>query len=187
MRKPNRKGLLFLVLILLFFIVVNCIPFLLKNENLNIKFSGNEEISIQSILPITDSSAKEIDVRKIQDGIIGYAEFSIELDGNSFEPVQYEIYLTDISGDNVLKYDYVKVYLTDENGVAYKQFGGNLTPSYNDMGVSLSQPDKKVLLSGSIQSGEVKAFKLRVWVADTYVLDEEIKEFKGKISVRTIS
>ncbi len=185
--RASHKGLLFLALIFLFFVVVNCIPFLLKDKDLNIKLFGDDEVSIRSILPITDISAKEMDTKKIQNGIIGYAEFSIELDGNSSKPVPYEIYLTDISEDDVLKYDYIKVYLTDENGVAYKRFSGNLAPSYKDMGVSLKHLDKRVLLSSTIKANETKVFKLRIWVADTYVLDDEIKEFKGKISVRTIS
>ncbi len=185
--RASHKGLLFLALIFLFFVVVNCIPFLLKDKDLNIKLFGDDEVSIRSILPITDISAKEMDTKKIQNGIIGYAEFSIELDGNSSKPVPYEIYLTDISEDDALKYDYIKVYLTDENGVAYKRFSGNLAPSYKDMGVSLKHPDKRVLLSSTIKANETKVFKLRIWVADTYVLDDEIKEFKGKISVRTIS
>lgn len=183
----SHKALLFLVFIFLFFIVINCIPFLLKNKDLGINLFGDDEVFLQTILPITDISAKEIDTKKIQNGIIGYAEFSIELEGNSSKPVPFEICLTDISGDNVLKYDYIKVYLTDENGVPYKQFDSNIVPSYKDIGVSLKQPDKRVLLSSTINSSEVKTFKLRVWVADTYVLGDEIKEFRGKISVKTIS
>lgn len=183
----HHKGLLFLILIFVFFIVINCLPLLLKDENLTINFVGEDEVFVASVLPITDASAREISIDTIQDGIIGYSEFSIEVNGSSSKPVSYEIYLTDIGEDEGIKHDYVKVYLTDEEGNPYKQFVGNSVPSYKDIGVSLGQPDKRVLLSDKISTGEVKKFKLRIWVADTYVLDDEIKEFRGKISVKAIS
>ncbi len=186
-RAFNHGGLLFLILIFVFIIVINCLPFLLKSEVPAVSFSGQDEIRILSKLPITDVSAKELNVETIQDGIIGYSEFSIELEEETDEIVEYEIYLTDISADNKFKYDYIKVYLTDDSGIPFKQFEGNQVPSYKDMRVSLNSPDERILLSGTIKSGEVKKFKLRVWLADTYALSNNEKEFKGKISVKTIS
>lgn len=183
----HHKGLFFLILIFVFFVAINCLPLLLKDDTLTVELVGENEVFISSILPITDMSAREISIDTIQDGIIGYSEFSIEVKGNPSKPVSYEIYLTDIGEGDGIEYDYIKVYLTDNEDVPYKQFGGNGVPSYKDISVSLSQPDKRILLSDKINSLEVKKFKLRIWLADTYVLDDEVKEFRGKISVRTIS
>ena len=182
----SHKGLLFLILILAFFIVINVYSYLFKKESPKVLFSGQEEVKILSKLPITDASAKELDISNIQSDIIGYSEFSLELKTGASDEAQYEIYLTDVTGGDVFKYDYVKVYLTDENDNPYKQFGGNKVPSYTDMRISLNDPEKRILLAGTIRPSEVKKFKLRIWVADTYVLDNNEKEFKGRISVKTI-
>lgn len=182
----SHKGLLFLILILAFFVVINVYSYLLKKEPPKVLFNGQEEVKILSKLPITDASAKDLDISNIQSDIIGYAEFSLELEAGASEETQYEIYLTDITDSDVFKYDYVKVYLTDENDNPYKQFEVNKVPSYTDMRISLSAPEKRILLAGTIKPSEVKKFKLRIWVADTYVLDNNEKEFKGRISVKTI-
>ncbi len=185
----NHRGLLFLILIVIFFIVINLCYYLFKDRSYNLVFNGQDEVKILSNLPITDESAKDLNIDNIQDGIIGYAEFLVELEKqkNITDEVKYEIYLTDITDTSVFKYDYVKVYLTDENGVLYKQFAGNSSPSYSDLRVSLNEPSKRILLTGKISPGETKKFKLRIWVADTYILNNEQREFKGKISVKAIS
>lgn len=183
----NHKGLLFLILILAFFVVINVYSYLFKKELSKVQFNGQEEVKILSKLPITDASAKGLDISNIQSNIIGYSEFSLELETEASEEAQYEIYLTDVTDGDVFKYDYVKVYLTDEDDNPYKQFDGNKVPSYTDMRISLNDPEKRILLAGTIKPSEVKKFKLRIWVADTYVLDNNEKEFKGRISVKTIS
>lgn len=182
----NHKGLLFLIAILIFFVGINTIPLLFKKEPPKIKLSGTNEVQVLSKLPITDESGKTLKVEDIQEGIIGYAEFSIKLKEKSKYPVSYKIYLDDVSGKAVFKYDYVKVYLTDEKDKPYKKFSSNVIPSYSDLRVGLDNPAQKILYSGEISGDEVQKFKLRIWVADTYVLGEQKEEFKGKISVKTI-
>lgn len=186
-RAFNHSGLLFLGLIFVIFIVINCLPFVLKGDPPDLLFDGQAEVSILSKLPITDISAKELKLDTVQDGIIGYSEFSVKLPEDVKTEVKYEIYLDDISETETFKYDYVKVYLTDSEGNPYKQYLGNKVPSYKDLRVSLNDPSKKILLSDTIKLGEEKKFKLRIWLSDTYVLNNIEKEFKGKISVKTIS
>lgn len=138
-------------------------------------------------MPITDSSAKKIKLETVQDGIIGYAEFSVKLPDNVRGNIKYEIYLDDITERETFKYDYIKVYLTDFNGNPYKQYIGNSVPSYKDLRVSLNDSSKKILLSDEVRTGDEKKYKLRIWLSDTYVLSNSEKEFKGKISVRVVS
>lgn len=182
----DNKGVIFLISILIFFILINLLPFLFKDDTIEVVIEDEEEVFISSLLPITDVSGKELEVSNIQEGIIGYSEFSLKLDKEVKDTVKYEIYLEDVTEKDVFKYNYIKVYLTDENGTPYKQFGGNVAPSYSDMKSSLKYPSKRILLSDTISGDEIKSYKLRIWVADTYVLDNNLKEFKGKISVETI-
>lgn len=182
----NHSGLLFLILILVFIIVVNSIPIFVQKEVPEVSISGNTEIKLLEKLPITDISGKNLKVEKIQDGIIGYSEFAIKLSDDCEDIVDFEIYLTDITEVGKFKYDYVKIYLTDENDVPYKMYDSNLIPTYSDMRNSLNNPEKRIILADRIKCGQEKKFKLRIWLLETYVLSDESKEFLGKISVKTI-
>lgn len=183
----NYHGILFLVFIFLIFIIINCLPFVLKEELPDLIFNGESEVKILSKLPITDISAKGLKLDTVQDGIIGYAEFSVKLPDKVRGKIKYEIYLDDITKIETFKYDYIKVYLTDIDNNPYKQYIGNSVPSYKELRVSLSDSSKKVLLSDVIKAGDEKKYKLRIWLSDTYVLNNVEKEFRGKISVRAIS
>lgn len=183
----NHSGIFFLIFIFILFIVINCFPFILKEELPRLIFNGESEVKVLSKLPITDMSAKELKLDTIQEGIIGYSEFSIKLPDEFKGKVKYEIYLDDITEKETFKYDYIKVYLTNFDDNPYKQYIGNSVPSYKDLRVSLNDSSKKLLLSDEIKVGEEKKYKLRIWLSDTYVLNNVDKEFKGKISVRAIS
>lgn len=182
----DNKGIIFLISILIFFILINLLPFLFRDDSVHVVIEDEEDVFISSLLPITDVSGKELDVSNIQEGIIGYSEFSLKLNKEVKDTVKYEIYLEDVTKKDVFKYNYIKVYLTDDNDIPYKQFGGNIAPSYSDMKSSLKYPSKRIILSDKISGDEIKSYKLRIWAADTYVLDNNLKEFKGKISVETI-
>ena len=183
----NYRGILFLSSIFLIFIIINCLPFVLKKEQSDLLFDGESEIVVLSKLPITDGSAKELKLDTVQEGIIGYAEFSVKMPDKFRGISRYEIYLDDITAKETFKYDYIKVYLTDFNDRPYKQYIGNSVPSYKDLRVSLNDASKKILISDELKAGEEKKYKLRIWLSDTYVLSNVEKEFKGKIGVKVIS
>ena len=183
----NHYGLIFLLVVFLIFILINCISLLLKDKSGNLKFYGKNEVELLAKLTITDLSAKSIDVKKIEKGIIGYTDFTIELSESSKEKVKYEIYLFDVTSSNVFKYNYVKLYLTDGNDMGISKFTGNKSLSYSDLRVLLNQPEKRVLFSGVISPGEKQNFKLRMWLSDTYVIDDYERKFTGKLSVNVIS
>ena len=75
----NHYGLIFLLVVFLIFILINCMSLLLKDKSGNLKFNGKNEVELLAKLPITDLSAKSLDVKKIEKGIIGYTDFTIEL------------------------------------------------------------------------------------------------------------
>lgn len=180
----GHKGLIFCLLVLIFFIFIGVYPGRDKNNLSYVNFSGQNEVYLSSKLPITDASGKSLDSTKIQSGIVGYAEFSVIADDIKADSLKYDIYLEDVISGNEFNYDYVKVYLTNEEDVPLKQFASNIVPSFANIRVSLDEPDKRVLTTGRIKKGEVKKFRLRVWLSDTYVLSDELKEFKGKISIK---
>lgn len=180
----GHKGLIFCLLVLIFFIFIGVYAGRDKNNLSYVNFSGQNEVYLSSKLPITDASGKSLDSTKIQAGIVGYAEFSVIADDIKADSLKYDIYLEDVISGNEFNYDYVKVYLTNEEDVPLKQFASNIVPSFVNIRVSLDEPDKRVLTTGRIKKGEVKKFRLRVWLSDTYVLSDELKEFKGKISIK---
>ena len=180
----RHKGLIFCLLVLIFFIFIGVYAGRDKNNLSYVNFNGQNEVYLSSKLPITDASGKSLDSTKIQSGIVGYAEFSVIADDIKADSLKYDIYLEDVISGNEFNYDYVKVYLTNEEDVPLKQFASNIVPSFANIRVSLDEPDKRVLTTGRIKKGEVKKFRLRVWLSDTYVLSDELKEFKGKISIK---
>lgn len=148
-----------------------------------ISFSYNEDsngIDLNNAIPIDDSVGKMLtqDSRGVNQG---YFDFSIK---GKAQNVGYQIYATMEEGSN-MDPNYVKVYLTDENDNAYKNYKGEV-PTYGQLENYENNSKSKLLYTGAIHSDsfESKKFRLRLWIAKDYTDGSSSKEFKIKINVK---
>lgn len=195
--KNNKDQLCIALLIILGLFILSFILFFLFNdvitdksskENqdvLEVNFSNDDKVTINNTLPVSDKLGKEFNGDGVAEGIQGYNEFSIK--NTSKDEIRYEIYLTkNESDDTELSERYVKLYLTDDNDLAFKSFDRNKLPVFSSLIVLSDMPESFLLFRETLNSKEEKYFKLRVWLADTYVISKDMEKFSFTINVRAI-
>lgn len=184
----GKNYILVFIGVIFVFLFVFFMPVIYNLDNNNdVRLIGNDnKISISNVLPLADVSGKNLNVDTINDKILNSLDFSIEGTGSTKKSVDYEVYLIGNS-ENTINTSYVKVYLTDNEDNPFNLYASNVVPTYRDLRVSNTKADAKIIYAGSIKGGERKDFKLRVWLADNYFINDSEQQFSGIIVVRRIS
>ncbi len=186
----NKNTFLFVMSIVFFFLVIIVI-WLTKdkfNPNSNsVSLTGTNSIHISNKLPLTDESGRTLDASNVDDDILNEIAFSVESTGDKKIASNYEVYLESDENDDTIDPNYVKVYLTDGDGKAFKDYSGNEVMTYRNLRVSKSSASGKLLYSGTIFGNQKQEFKLRIWLDETYFLSDTKKEFNGIIKVKKLS
>ena len=186
--KFANKGVYILILaIVLSFAFICLIPSISQRINSdNVEFVGDKNtVTIGNTLPLTDVSGKSLDPKE---KIIDEVSFSVKGVGDKKRVVNYEIYLinTNTDTDRQINPGFIKVYLTDGDNKPFEYYSKNSVPAYKSLRVSNSQANGKIIYSGSIKGEEIQKFKLRVWLADNYVLNDTDRSFSGTIVVKKV-
>ena len=139
----------------------------LKNKELN-------KIGIKNRLSLSDKNGMKIDSEEDMDGVQDIFDFDVA--SNYDEDVYFEIYLSEYLFNN-LDSKYIKIYLENrETGEAINLVKG-LVPTYYDLLVSSSNSNAKRLYYGLIKGKEIKKYRLRVWLSDSYPLNANETEY----------
>ena len=186
----NKNTFLFVMSIVFFFLVIIVIGLTKEKFNSNsnsVSLTGTNSIHISNKLPLTDESGRTLDASNVDDDILNEIAFSVESTGDKNISSNYEVYLESDENDDTIDPNYVKVYLTDGDGKAFKDYSGNEVMTYRNLRVSKSSASGKLLYSGTIFGNQKQEFKLRLWLDETYFLSDTKKEFNGIIKVKKLS
>ena len=186
----NKNTFLFVMSIVFFFLVIIVIGLTKDKFNSNsnsVSLTGTNSIHISNKLPLTDESGRTLDASNVDDDILNEIAFSVESTGDKNISSNYEVYLESDENDDTIDPNYVKVYLTDGDGKAFKDYSGNEVMTYRNIRVSKSSASGKLLYSGTIFGNQKQEFKLRLWLDETYFLSDTKKEFNGIIKVKKLS
>ena len=186
----NKNTFLFVMSIVFFFLVIIVIGLTKDKFNSNsnsVSLTGTNSIHISNKLPLTDESGRTLDASNVDDDILNEIAFSVESTGDKNISSNYEGYLESDENDDTIDPNYVKVYLTDGDGKAFKDYSGNEVMTYRNLRVSKSSASGKLLYSGTIFGNQKQEFKLRLWLDETYFLSDTKKEFNGIIKVKKLS
>lgn len=186
----NKNTFLFVMSIVFFFLVIIVITLTKDKFNSNsnsVSLTGTNSIHISNKLPLTDESGRTLDASNVDDDILNEISFSVESTGDKNISSNYEVYLESEENDDTIDPNYVKVYLTDGDGKAFKDYSGNEVMTYRNLRVSKSGASGKLLYSGTIFGNQKQEFKLRLWLDETYFLSDTKKEFNGIIKVKKLS
>ena len=186
----NKNTFLFVMSIVFFFLVIIVIGLTKDKFNSNsnsVSLTGTNSIHISNKLPLTDESGRTLDASNVNDDILNEISFSVESTGDTKIASNYEVYLESDENDDTIDPNYVKVYLTDGDGKAFKDYSGNEVMTYRNLRVSKSSASGKLLYSGTIFGNQKQEFKLRLWLDETYFLSKKKKEFNGIIKVKKLS
>ena len=151
--------------------------FTLTSSGITANFtSGTNQIDIEYAYPISDKFALE-NLDKLS-----YIDFTIE--GNIADPEQglsYEIYLTE-KDSNTSDSNYIKVYLTDENGNAIKT--PKIYKSLNNTTYSKDAANGKVIYKLDGMPGNYsKRFRIYAWIDKDYEQNEVSEEFSFYVNL----
>ena len=186
----NKNTFLFVMSIVFFFLVIIVIGLTKDKFNSNsnsVSLTGTNSIHISNKLPLTDESGRTLDASNVDDDILNEISFSVESTGDTNISSNYEVYLESDENDDTIDPNYVKVYLTDGDGKAFKDYSGNEVMTYRNLRVSKSSASGKLLYSGTIFGNQKQEFKLRLWLDETYFLSDTKKEFNGIRKVKKLS
>lgn len=184
----GKNSFLFILSLIFFFCMILVIIIFKNNLNSNdVELLGGNSIHLSNKLPLTDESAKILDVSNVDEDILCEVSFYIEGIGKEDLSVNYEIYIeSDDNKHNSINSNYIRVYLTDSDGVPFNEYSSNDIPTYKKLKVSTDNPSGKILYSGSIKGKQKVEFKLRLWLDETYSLESNSRYFDGIIKVRKV-
>jgi len=188
--KKKQIFLALLLIIILMFLSFSLLAIYVSKKNQNqhtpsglyiAEFNPTNTVKLKNILPVSDKLGKEIDGQGTKDGVQGYVEISIENTDNVDH--SYVIYLTKNQNKNEINGNFVVCYLTDGDDIPLTNFEKNIIPSYDELEFLLEKPDSKFLARVKLSAGEKKNYKLRSWVADTYVISLQEEDFEFTVGV----
>ncbi len=167
-----------IVLLIVFFVFIGVNYFYYDdtiNKNYIVLDGTDNTVSITSILPLTDSSGKEINNNK--NGMVVYKKINIK--NRHGRTSKYRL-LLNVDKKSTLDPKYIKIIVSDEND--------KILDSYNyEVFLNLNKLDNKnnsyVLYSSKLKKYESTSFIIRLWVDTFYVLNDEDEKFYGDISI----
>jgi len=185
----HNKVIRNLFIIIFFVVIIALVLFLIQTKNkkhgdsslLEVKSTHNDEIIISDSFPMSDDMGKKIDNDSSNSKVQGYYEFEIK--SNNKVGTNFEIIASDLDFNNDIHPNYIKMYLTDEMENPLAGYDELAVPTFYKLKVSSMVPTGRRVYYGYIKPGEVKKYKLRVWVGDAYSVGVNTKNFGMKISV----
>ena len=181
MIKTPLKISVFCLLFIVLLVVLFCFFRNVKEGILSISIDDNN-LRIENKLPISDELGRNMTLDASTDKVFDFISFSIE--NTSKVERTYTILLTkteDITNEILERY--VKVYLTDENDLAYPVFKKSYVPVYSDFLISNKKPGSRVLYKDKVKPFEKKEFNLRIWLSDSYIIMNEKQEFSFDVEI----
>lgn len=158
-----------------------------------ITFSYNETsngISITNAMPMSDATGKLILQSDTANGINrGYFDFNVAGSLSGTGTVTYEVYGT-VDSSSTMDPNYIKVYLTDGtiNENPLSGYDGSVVPIYNNLPTSSYNSNGKRLFTETFTgTGKTRNFRLRLWVADNYTVNDASKTFIMRVNVAAIA
>lgn len=138
-------------------------------------------IYLENAMPMSDSIGKTLQ----NDGKNnGYFDFNVSAKIVGTNTINYEVYTSKINTSVDLNTDYVKIYLIDTTTNQPLTGYDGVVPTYSSLPDSSIDSSSKRLYSGSFSSTGVQSFRLRMWVADSYNVTPDSKQFKIKVNVK---
>ena len=182
----------FVVISLIMAVVLNLVDYssaVVVNNDVVVNFQDDSTRSfiVENSLPIPDDVGKSLSRQMEIDGVQDYIDFSVQANGSSNGKIRYEVYLIEQDLDYAINPSYIKVYLTNgPQDIPFFDYR-SVVPVYRDLEIAESTTDGKRIFTGELEAGEIQNFRLRMWLADTYVVTSEVRNFAANIYVKVLT
>ena len=151
-------------------------------SSIKTRFFTSDELNLTNVLPISDVLGKKIEQKDVEEGIQSIIEFEISNESNQEQ--SYEIFLTKKNNTKNIDGNYIKLYLTDSNDVPFEKFSFDYVPTFYTLKEISGLKDTKLLYTGTIYKKNHQKFRLRMWLSDSYSLNQELEKFGVSVGVR---
>ena len=173
----------FAAFILIFAIIIKVQDYEKSSYKINVKFEDGDIVKLTNKLPVSDEIGKKYTGNGVEKGIIEYKEFTVSNPNDG--KASYEIYLTRVQNSiEDMRAGYIKLYLTDKDSIPIAGFDTKKLPTFYDLPSLSDKLSSRLLYTGTLVAGSSKTYILRTWVADTYVLSDDVEDFSFDIDVR---
>ncbi len=152
------------------------------DDAITVLYDKNQHVNISNEMYLSDEVGMKISVDSYRDGVLGYLDF--EVSSNVDGRVDYEVLITKDDLENEIPVKFLKVYLTDDHDIGMSKLISSRVLTYYDYKISDKNPASKVVYSGTLDGRSKQNFRLRAWVADTYEITTDEKNFSFKVDVR---
>ena len=167
------KIIIIIVLVIGIVVYLNLMNKKASNNTIYLK-EKNVKIKIDNSRSLNDELGREES---------DYKTFTIKADKINSNTANYEIYVKQINSTNSINERYVKLYLEDSNNkrplLSKPLIFGNLKTADNDL-------EARQLYKGSIIKNQDIKLNIRMWLADTYTVNNTNKNFEVLVGVSII-
>lgn len=195
--KKNQKRvipLLFILLILLVFVIGGTyaifyygyakkgqVKNIVSTRAVNCTFNEGTPIMIQSAFPISDEIGKKLTTSAIKGYDQGYYDATLSCECKGTCKGTYDIYATNTSTKPKLDEKYVKVYITDGEGMERPL---QALSTFSQLRSSKTDSNGKILYQGDFSSSFSRKIRLRLWISNDYPVGEESLTFRAKLNAK---
>ena len=172
------KKTIFIKIVIIVLLIVGIVVYLnLINKKINNNKIYIKEKNIKLKIDNSRSLSDELGMKQSN-----YKTFTIKTDKLNSNNVDYEIYVKQINSTNSINERYVKLYLEDSNNkipLIKPLTFGSLKTSDNDL-------EARQLYKGNIIKNQDIKLNIRMWLADTYTVNNTNKNFEVLVGVGII-
>lgn len=182
-------SILFLIGIIIAFVIFNNTPEKVVNKTLDggeVSLSYSDEsnvFTINTLTPTSDITGKKFD------SVDKYFDFTVSTYFDEAEEIEYEIYVKNVTDNDMIKNSDIKVYLEKQKKGTYKSvFEPNLFVPIEKKSKLGTDTDSMILYNEVKNDDSSDNYRLRMWAADTSKVDiTKVKDFSVEIGINAIA
>lgn len=182
-------SILFLTGIIIAFVIFNNTPEKVVNKTLDggeVSLSYSDEsnvFTINTLTPTSDITGKKFDI------VDKYFDFTVSTYFDEADEIEYEIYVKNVTDNDMIKNSDIKVYLEKQKKGTYKSvFEPNLFVPIEKKSKLGTDTDSMILYNEVKNDDSSDNYRLRMWAADTSKVDiTKVKDFSVEIGINAIA
>lgn len=182
-------SILFLTGIIIAFVIFNNTPEKVVNKTLDggeVSLSYSDEsnvFTINTLTPTSDITGKKFD------SVDKYFDFTVSTYFDEADEIEYEIYVKNVTDNDMIKNSDIKVYLEKQKKGTYKSvFEPNLFVPIEKKSKLGTDTDSMILYNEVKNDDSSDNYRLRMWAADTSKVDiTKVKDFSVEIGINAIA
>lgn len=179
----RRKGFILISLFIVFMFVLLVVALghdKSDNSDIYVKFEPSSDVKVSNKMLFTDEVGKKISIESLEFESVGFVE--IDIQSLVAMKRKFSIYFDKSKDSDFKAENFVKVYVTDEDGNNLLNTSSGI--STYDLFERVGDGDSRKIYTGKLKKYEKKKIYVKMWIADTYQLTANINDFVGNVRIK---